>query len=76
MLPLAVAIAYSRIYVGVHWLKDVAAGMLLGLASGWAGARLALRCWRRRAVKWTAKEPEGAQAVPKVENVPGEVMRR
>ena len=46
MLALATAMAYSRLYVGVHWPTDVAAGVVLGLASGWACARLAFR--RRR----------------------------
>ena len=40
MLVLAVAISYSRIYVGVHWPTDVAAGTVLGMASGWFGSRL------------------------------------
>ena len=48
MLVLAAAISYSRIYVGVHWPTDVAAGILLGFASGWAGVRLTLRRWKRR----------------------------
>lgn len=76
MFALAAAIAYSRIYVGVHWPLDVAAGVLLGLASGWAGARLVLHRWRRRAVKWTAKQSEGAEAAPEVKYLPEEVMRR
>lgn len=46
MLALAAAISYSRVYAGVHWPSDVAAGVLLGLASGWAGFRLAFRRWR------------------------------
>jgi len=34
----AALIAYSRVYVGVHFPADVAAGALLGLAIGWAGS--------------------------------------
>jgi undecaprenyl-diphosphatase len=47
MLALAAAIAYSRLYVGVHWPTDVAAGVVLGLASGRVGVHVALRRWRR-----------------------------
>jgi undecaprenyl-diphosphatase len=37
---LAVAIAFSRVYLGVHFPLDVAAGALLGVASGWLALRL------------------------------------
>jgi len=72
-LALAAAISYSRIYVGVHWPTDVAAGMLLGLASGWLGARLILRRWRpsQKAIE-TEKAPE---KIEEVEYVTQEVMR-
>ena len=40
LLLLAAAISYSRVYVGVHWPTDVAAGIVLGVVCGWLGARL------------------------------------
>jgi undecaprenyl-diphosphatase len=42
ILPWAALIAYSRIYLGVHYPADVAVGALLGLLVGW-GVYLALR---------------------------------
>ncbi len=73
MLALATAISYSRLYVGVHWPTDVAAGTFLGLASGWAGARLALRRWRKPTIE--SLEPKATPvATPKAAGgVVGEV---
>ncbi|AHY48183.1 PAP2 superfamily (plasmid) [Rubrobacter radiotolerans] len=58
MLALAAAISYSRLYVGIHWPTDVAMGVLLGLASGWVGARLAFRRWRWRRVAGKVDETD------------------
>jgi undecaprenyl-diphosphatase len=46
-LPVALLIAYSRIYTGSHWPLDVVAGMLLGIAGGWIATRLLQILWRR-----------------------------
>ena len=39
-LTLAVTIAYSRVYVGVHYPSDVLGGVLLGLLVGWLTASI------------------------------------
>lgn len=44
ILPaLAAAMAYSRLYVGVHYPSDVLAGALLGAAIGWACTAMVFR---------------------------------
>jgi undecaprenyl-diphosphatase len=42
-LALAATIAYSRVYVGVHYPGDVAGGALLGMSVGWLAALLVAR---------------------------------
>lgn len=39
-LALALVIAFSRLYLYVHWPSDVLGGALLGIAAGWTGAKL------------------------------------
>jgi undecaprenyl-diphosphatase len=46
-LVLALAIGYSRIYIGVHWPLDVVGGALIGVAT----ALLLLAIARRRSVR-------------------------
>ena len=47
----AVLIAFSRLYLYVHWPTDILGGIVLGAVVGWAGARLVQTAelyWKRR----------------------------
>lgn len=43
MLVLAIGVAYSRVYLGVHYPGDVCLGAMLGAGTGWALMRAAIR---------------------------------
>jgi undecaprenyl-diphosphatase len=66
LLPLAVLVAYSRVYVGVHYPADVLVGLAVGLASALvvsAGWRFGTRAWqRRRAARRHGAAPAAAGA--------------
>lgn len=47
-LALALVIAFSRLYLYVHWPSDVLGGALLGSAVGWMGAKLTEAMGRQR----------------------------
>jgi membrane-associated phospholipid phosphatase len=78
MVPLALAIGYSRIYNGVHYPGDVLAGLLLGAAYGfsgvvtlnafwgWAGKKLFPLWWNR--VPSLVNEPAIPTPSPAAEN--------
>jgi undecaprenyl-diphosphatase len=42
-LALAVAVSYSRVYVGVHYPGDVLSGAIIGLSIGWLVASIGFR---------------------------------
>ncbi len=50
-VALALAVAWSRVYLDRHWLSDVVAGAVLGAGLAW----LALRAWEG----WRARGPTG-----------------
>ena len=53
-LPLAILMAFSRMYLYVHYPTDVLGGMIVGCAAGYFGNRLAahlIRFWKRKMKK-------------------------
>lgn len=47
-LVLAALIAFSRLYVGVHYPSDVLAGLIVGVLAAWAAMRLTEYIWKNR----------------------------
>ena len=50
-LPVALLIAYARIYTGSHWPLDVIAGIILGIGGGWLAVKIIRFLWCRFSAK-------------------------
>lgn len=48
VLALAVLVAFSRLYLYVHYPTDVLTGMLIGIFCGWLSCRVIRRIWEDR----------------------------
>lgn len=46
-LILAVPIAFSRLYLYVHYPTDILAGAIIGIMTGWLGSHVAASVWRK-----------------------------
>ena len=46
-LMLAVLIAFSRLYLYVHYPSDIFAGVIVGIMAGWFGTKLVDIIWRK-----------------------------
>jgi len=58
-LALAVAVSYSRVYVGVHYPSDVLSGAIIGILIGWLVASIGFRFGKVRAFGGPTIHDEG-----------------
>ena len=50
-LPVGILIAFSRMYLCVHYPTDILGGVLVGVGCGWMGAKLAEMFWLKNFAK-------------------------
>lgn len=64
LAPVAASVAFSRVYTGVHYPSDVAAGAALGVAAGFVVRRLTRDAEEARIVPGDERAAAGAPALP------------
>lgn len=64
LAPVAASVAFSRVYTGVHYPSDVAAGAALGVAAGFVVRRLTRDAEEARIVPGDERAAVGAPALP------------
>ncbi|MFZ3497689.1 bifunctional phosphatase PAP2/diacylglycerol kinase family protein [Streptomyces sp. 5.8] len=64
LAPVAASVAFSRVYTGVHYPSDVAAGAALGVAAGFVVRRLTRDAEVARIVPGDERAAVGAPALP------------
>ncbi|MFJ4774970.1 bifunctional phosphatase PAP2/diacylglycerol kinase family protein [Streptomyces sp. NPDC088762] len=64
LAPVAASVAFSRVYTGVHYPSDVAAGAALGVAAGFVVRRLARDAQEARVSPGDERTAAGAPALP------------